>query len=976
MTNRCSRRGLAVGKRAKVNVAAQQDLLWDMQLLGPDGNTRNDVWMYGVVKSSTATHVVLQLPAAERSLEFPKSKVQSVDENYHCKTMYVVMDKHTVKNVDGLEFETAWKSKDYHTSLQDAKACVVPRPQEASEVSACAAPAPTNTPTPPAANAPTQTRSRNVRRTLVPSAPAAATAGIRTRSSNRRQTPRAPERAPTPVPVGEDEIEPSGSESDSETDESMPDLDVIDTSDDDSDSEDYMTDDGVEAEVDHPAETIAWKQSAQWQKDAEKDEFVRACGEAKWTAPANRESVKSLPTGPEQGCHFDVDVSREAIALLLEALPISFFKRLSNQSLQYAKSKNAFDGNTRFIKREWFTAANYIRLFAAVLMRGLVSARDDPAFFKGVKHGKYKQTGAEEVVGLTLNKYQQLLRYMHIVDNKRKRSPSSPDFDKCWKVRPLISMLQEVFKRWVIPGKNNAMDEAGIPSRSRWLRTYNPSKPTKYFIEILMACDSITRFCWAFFVTESAKKTVRNRHRAGRSKSKFLKVAHYQHEYEQDERNAQCRFGSAPAQMLHFARKLREDHDSPIVYRIFTDRRWDSIPGIILAKKKFNVSYTATVNVKSRYHVVKHWMKKGAPVIPKSKARNKRGKYRSATTTIDGVVLNTCLWNDSNRLGGVSADLGCENRPVTRRMGRHTPTISCPIMMFIRNKYLRGVDVHDQLRACKWRIVFQTKSKAWPKLVFGLYEITIINIYIVKCQDPDFDKAADTYRWSLVTGLVDKADSLDRISKDVSPVLDMTNDSDANDKVVPRFQGADSHHWELLHEYVTPEQAAINAAIVAANPTKRELTRRPRARDRNRKDGKVRNPLWTSASVCLVCKYHYNRIVETSRYCRECCVDKFTDWPKTNRATGFQKQFHPRLCSPECFRFFHTNTVRGLDYSQRRKRSRRGATPNTPVTTNTPRVRSRRGSTATPVITTPVVGPNGVRGHMDGNRHLPRTYNV
>ena len=204
----------------------------------------------------------------------------------------------------------------------------------------------------------------------------------------------------------------------------------------------------------------------------------------------------------------------------------------------------------------------------------------------------------------------------------------------------------------------------------------------------------------------------------------------------------------------------------------------------------------------------------------------------------------------------------------------------------------------------------------------------------------------------------------------------MTNDSDADDKVVPRFQGADSHHWELLHEYVTPEQAAINAAIVAANPTKRELTRRPRARDRNRKDGKVRNPLWTSASVCLVCKYHYNRIVETSRYCRECCVDKFTDWPKTNRATGFQKQFHPRLCSPECFRFFHTHNVRGLDYAQRRKRQKRGGTPNTPNTSNSVRYQSSSGTTVVPIITTDIRVTGGLRVHTDGNRRRSHTYNT
>ena len=95
------------------------------------------------------------------------------------------------------------------------------------------------------------------------------------------------------------------------------------------------------------------------------------------------------------------------------------------------------------------------------------------------------------------------------------------------------------------------------------------------------------------------------------------------------------------------------------------------------------------------------------------------------------------------------------------------------------------MDVHDQLRVCKWHIVFQVKGKAWPKLVFGLFEIAIINIYIVKCQDPDFEQVPDKYRWSLVTGLVEKADSLDRLAKETSPgVIVIADDSsDDDDKV-------------------------------------------------------------------------------------------------------------------------------------------------------------------------------------------------
>ena len=100
----------------------------------------------------------------------------------------------------------------------------------------------------------------------------------------------------------------------------------------------------------------------------------------------------------------------------------------------------------------WFTAANYIRVFAAVLMKGLVNARDDPQFFSGIKQGKFERTGAEKVVGLSLNQYQQLLRYMQLVDNNDALPCTDDNFDRVFKVRPMVVLLQDAFKRWATPG--------------------------------------------------------------------------------------------------------------------------------------------------------------------------------------------------------------------------------------------------------------------------------------------------------------------------------------------------------------------------------------------------------------------------------------------------------------------------------------------------------------------------------------------
>ena len=86
----------------------------------------------------------------------------------------------------------------------------------------------------------------------------------------------------------------------------------------------------------------------------------------------------------------------------------------------------------------------------------------------------------------------------HSSTNPRSSKSLSPDkinFTKSEgkQVRPVI-ILQQVFNHCVIPdtgGFNHCViDEAEAPSRHRWLRAYNPSKPAKDFIEIPMTWDS------------------------------------------------------------------------------------------------------------------------------------------------------------------------------------------------------------------------------------------------------------------------------------------------------------------------------------------------------------------------------------------------------------------------------------------------------------------------------------------------------
>lgn len=158
----------------------------------------------------------------------------------------------------------------------------------------------------------------------------------------------------------------------------------------------------------------------------------------------------------------------------------------------------------------------------------------------------------------------------------------------------------------------------------------------------------------------------------------------------------------------------------------------------------------------------------------------------------------------------------------------------------------------------------------------------------------------------MVEELVKEADKMDAAAAATAAAANAVH-SDADVEVVTdtktalqiREEGQDGyHHHDIQPEYVTPRVAARNQRVVDASPSHRPSKRKKmRKRDHDRLDQKVLNPFHTSLSSCVVCKFFFKKAkpTKTARYCRECVTDP--KWPQTCRAKGWQKTFHPRLCS-------------------------------------------------------------------------------
>lgn len=83
-----------------------------------------------------------------------------------------------------------------------------------------------------------------------------------------------------------------------------------------------------------------------------------------------------------------------------------------------------------------------------------------------------------------------LLRHLHLNDNSLQPKKNAPNFDKLYKVRPLLNTLSATFASAYKPSKNQAIDESMIRFKGRSaIKQYMPLKPIKRGYKVWMRCD-------------------------------------------------------------------------------------------------------------------------------------------------------------------------------------------------------------------------------------------------------------------------------------------------------------------------------------------------------------------------------------------------------------------------------------------------------------------------------------------------------
>ncbi|KAK3747127.1 hypothetical protein QZH41_004407 [Actinostola sp. cb2023] len=107
--------------------------------------------------------------------------------------------------------------------------------------------------------------------------------------------------------------------------------------------------------------------------------------------------------------------------------------------------------------------------------------------------------GIQEV--MIKNRFEEITQYLHFADSDSEPRRGEANFDRLFKIRPIMNCVLENVQKVYQPSQNISINEGMIGFKGRLaFRQYMPAKPTKYGIKVWMAADAKNGFVANFDV--------------------------------------------------------------------------------------------------------------------------------------------------------------------------------------------------------------------------------------------------------------------------------------------------------------------------------------------------------------------------------------------------------------------------------------------------------------------------------------------
>lgn len=96
---------------------------------------------------------------------------------------------------------------------------------------------------------------------------------------------------------------------------------------------------------------------------------------------------------------------------------------------------------------------------------------------------------------MTVSRYKKIVENLHCNDNSKFPSKNHPQYDRLYKLRPIITMLNAKCQKCYVPSHTLSVDESMVPFKGRTtLKQYMPLKPVKRGYKIWCLADSATGY--------------------------------------------------------------------------------------------------------------------------------------------------------------------------------------------------------------------------------------------------------------------------------------------------------------------------------------------------------------------------------------------------------------------------------------------------------------------------------------------------
>ena len=294
------------------------------------------------------------------------------------------------------------------------------------------------------------------------------------------------------------------------------------------------------------------------------------------------------------------------------------------------------------------------------------------------------------------DRFKAILRYLHLNDNSQMPARNDANFDKLYKVRPLLEAIKENTQKAYYPHQQLAIDEAMVLFKGRSsIKQFMPLKPIKRGYKVWCICDSTNGLAYDIEIYLGATGG-----------------------------NSELNLGERV--VLRLIDKIKGES-----HQIYMDNFFTS-PALSLALYEKQTFMIGTVRVG----------RKGFPESLKdTKTFSKtlqRGDYKSCL--IHDGKTECLVWMDKKPVSMVNSISDPSSMTHVKRTAKDGSRLQvpCPESIKLYNAYMGGVDLFDFRR--KTYSCSRKSKKWWLRLFYFLVDMAVTNAYIVYRESPNSEK--------------------------------------------------------------------------------------------------------------------------------------------------------------------------------------------------------------------------------------------